>query len=60
MRPGSTVPDSTRLERPISAQPVVGDPAVMDPGLISQPDHDDKPAAPAERTWLEQFDGGPR
>ena len=27
---------------------------MIDPDLISQPDHDDKPAATAERAWLER------
>jgi hypothetical protein len=45
---------ATRPERAMPAQPVAGDPAVIDPALISQPDHDDKPAATAERAWLER------
>jgi hypothetical protein len=33
---------------------VAGDPARIDPDLISQPDLDDTPAATAERAWLER------
>jgi hypothetical protein len=33
---------------------VAGDPSRIDPDLISQPDHDDTPAATAERAWLER------
>jgi hypothetical protein len=54
MRPDSTAPDSTLPERPVSAQPVAGDPAMMDSDQTPQPDHDDKPAVTAERTWLER------
>ena len=45
---------STRPERATPAQPGAGDPAMIDPDLISQHDHDDKLAAIAERTWLER------
>ena len=54
MRPDSTFSDSTRPERPISAQPVAGDPAMIDFDRTPQPDDDDKPAATAERAWLER------
>lgn len=36
------------------AQPEAGDPAVIDSDRTPQPDHDDKPAATAERAWLER------
>ena len=45
---------SIRPARAIPAQPGAGDPAVIDPDLISQSDHHDEPAAVAERTWLER------
>ena len=45
---------SIRPARAIPAQPVAGDPARIDPDLISQPDLDDTPAATAERAWLER------
>ena len=45
---------SIRPARAIPALPVAGDPARIDPDLISQPDHDDTPAATAERAWLER------
>ena len=54
MRPGSTFPDCTLPERPISAPPVAGDPAMMDSDRTPQPDDDDQPAAVAERAWLER------
>ena len=54
MRPDSTFSDSTRPERPISAQPVAGDPAMMDSDRTPQHVHDDKPAATAERAWQER------
>ena len=54
MRPGSTFPDSIRPERPIATPLMAGDPAMMDSDRTSQPDDDDKPAAAAERAWLER------
>jgi hypothetical protein len=54
MRPDSTFPDSTRPELPISAPFEAGDPALMDSDRTPQPHDDDKPAATAERTWLER------
>ena len=54
MRPGSTFPDSAHPERLMPAQPEAGDPAVIDSDRTPQPDHDDKPAATAERAWLER------
>ena len=54
MRPRSTFPDSARPERLVSAQPVAGDPAMVDSDPTPQPDHDDQPAATTERAWLER------
>jgi hypothetical protein len=36
------------------AQPMAGDPATMDSDRVPQPHHDEKPAATAERAWLER------
>ncbi len=38
----------------IAAQPVGGDPVMIDPDLIPEPREDDQPAAIAERAWLER------
>jgi len=45
---------STRPGWAAPAQSVPGAPAMIDSDLISQPDHDDEPAAVAERAWLER------
>ena len=45
---------SIRPARAIPALPEAGAPARIAPDLISQPDHDDTPAATAERAWLER------
>jgi hypothetical protein len=36
------------------AQPVAGDPVGIDSDGVLQHDHDDQPAATAERAWLER------
>ena len=38
----------------ITAQPVAGDPVMIDPDPIPRPIEDEEPAATAERAWLER------
>ena len=54
MLPDSTAPDLRSMVSLTSAQPVAGDPALMDSDRVPQPHHDEKPAATAERAWLER------